>query len=207
MAKNAKQVTLPAAAQNMAQQALDHLPADHFVFDAANASNPGGAHRQPIDHVPDQALPHVPAVIPPPVTLPDAAGHMSETATEHLPDHLMLNTALLGDPGAASQPVEHVPDRAQSQVPADVPPPVTLPDAAAHMSEHAIDHLPDHLVFNTAFVGEPSAGSQPLDHVPDQAGPHVPEVVPPDVTLPGAAADHMSDVAKTHLALHTDWFV
>jgi hypothetical protein len=150
MAKNAKQVTLPAAAQNMAQQAVDHLPTDHFVFDAANASSSGGAHSQPIDHVPDQALPHVPAV---------------------------------------------------------VPPPVTLPDAAAHMSEHTIDHLPDHLVFNAAFVGEPSAGSQPLDHVPDQAGPHVPEVVPPDVTLPGAAVDHMSDVAKTHLALHSDWFV
>ena len=35
MARNAKQVTLPAAAQNMSQQALDHLPADHFVFGTA----------------------------------------------------------------------------------------------------------------------------------------------------------------------------
>jgi len=144
MAKNEKQVTLPAAAQNMAQQAVDHIPAEHFVFDAANASSSGGV------HVPEQVLAHVPTV---------------------------------------------------------VPPPVTLPDAATHMSEHAIDHLPDHLVFNTSFLGEPGAGPQPLDHVPDQAGSHVPEVVPPDVTLPAAAVDHMSDVAKAHLTLHTDWFV
>jgi hypothetical protein len=150
MAKNSKQVTLPAAAQNMAQQAVDHLPADHFVFDTASPGNSGGAATQPIDHVPDQALPHVPAVVPPLVTLPDAAGHMSE---------------------------------------------------------HATDQLPDHLVFNTAFAGNPGASSQPIDHVPDQAAPHVPEVVPPDVTLPNAAVDHMSDVAKAHLALHTDWFV
>jgi hypothetical protein len=149
MAKNAKQVTLPAAAQNMAQQAVDHLPADHFVFDAASASSSGAAHSQSIDHVPEQASPHVPPV---------------------------------------------------------VPPPVTLPGAAAHMSEHTIGLLPDHLVFNTAFVGEPGGGSEPLDHVPDQAELHVPELVPPDVTLPDAAVEHMSEVAKTHLTLHTDWF-
>jgi len=149
MAKNSKQVTLPVAAQNMSQQALDHLPADHFVFETASLTNSAGS-SQPTDHVPDQALPHVPAVVPPPVTLPDAAEHMSEQST---------------------------------------------------------DHLPDHFVFNTAFLGNSNVGSQPIDHVPEQAAPHVPEVVPPDVTLPGAAVDHMSDVAKEQLAVHTDWFV
>lgn len=150
MPKSSKQVNLPGAAHNMAQQALDHLPAEHFAFDPASPTNLGGAATAPIDHVPEQAQSHVPTVIPPPVTLPEAAGHMSATATLH---------------------------------------------------------LPDNFVFNTASVGGGAAASQPIDHVPDQAAPHVPEVVPPDFTLPPAATEHMSDVAKDHLALHTDWFV
>lgn len=85
---------------------------------------------------------------------------------------------------------------------------VTLPAAAQNMSQQALDHLPaDHFVFDAAFVGNSHAASQPIDHVPEQAAPHVPEVVPPDVELPSAAIDHMSDVAKEQLALHTDWLI
>jgi hypothetical protein len=185
----------------MSETATEHLP-EHLVFTTL-VGDPEAA-SQPIDHVPDEAQPHVPTDIPPPVTLPDAAGHMSETATEHLPEHLVFTT-LVGDPEAASQPIDHVPDEGQPHVPTDIPPLVTLPDAAGHMSETAMEHLSDFLVSNTAFVA--GAGSQPVDHVPDKAAAHVPELVPPDVTSPGSAVDHMSDVAKVHLALHADWFV
>jgi hypothetical protein len=122
MAKDSKQVTLPAAAQNMAQQAVDHLPPDHLVFDTTAPSNSGGAATQPTDRIPDQALPHVPTGVPPPVALPDAAEHMSEHATDHLPDQFVFDTAFVGSSGAGSQPIDHVPDQAASHVPEVIPP-------------------------------------------------------------------------------------
>jgi hypothetical protein len=200
MAKNSKQVALPAAAQNMAQWAVEHLPT-HLEFDTTSVGEPETA-SQPIDHVPDQA--HVPTDVPPMVTLPDAARHMSDTAVGNLPTHLEFDTTSVGEPETASQPIDHVPD--QAHVPTDVPPMVTLPDAARHMSDTAVGNLPDHLEFNDAFVGSPGAATQLPDHVPDQAEPPVPEVVP-DMIFPSAAVDHVPEVAKTHLALHTDWFV
>jgi hypothetical protein len=85
MPGNAKPVTLPAAAGHMSDQAVDHLPADHFVFTPTTTASLGS---QPIDHVPPQAEGHVPSEVPPPVTLPEAALHMSDTASTHLPGHI-----------------------------------------------------------------------------------------------------------------------
>lgn len=85
---------------------------------------------------------------------------------------------------------------------------VTLPAAAQNMSQQALDHLPaDHFVFDPAVVDHSPAASGPINHVPEKAEPHVPAEVPPPVSLPDAAIDHMSDVAKDQLAAHTDWFV
>jgi len=87
MPVNSKQVTLHAAAQNMAQQALDHIPADHFVFDPTVVDH-SPASSNPIDHVPEQAASRVPTEVPPPVTLPDAAiCHMSDVANDQLAAH------------------------------------------------------------------------------------------------------------------------
>src|SRR5262245_25112331 len=177
MAKNSKQVALPAAAQNMAQWAVD-LPT-HLQFDTTLVGEPETA-SQPTDHVPDQA--HVPTDVPPLVTLPDAARHMTDTAEANLlGTHLQFDTTLVGEPETASQPTDHVPD--QAHVPTAVPPLVTLPDAARHLSDTAYATLfGSHLQFDTTLVGEPETASQPTDHVPDQA--HVPTDVPPLVTLP-----------------------
>ena len=67
------------------------------MFGSAGPTHSGGAAAQPNEHVPDQALPHVPAVVPPSMTLPDAAGHMSETTVEHLRDLFVFNTSFVGD--------------------------------------------------------------------------------------------------------------
>jgi hypothetical protein len=83
--------------------------------------------------------------------------------------------------------------------------PVTLPDAAVdHMALQAKAALPDHFVFDNV-VNNTAPASPPVDHLPEQA--HVPPIVPPPVTLPDAALDHMADVAKGQLAAHTDWFI
>ncbi len=88
MPANLNTVTLPAAAENMAGQATDHLPADHFVFASLGTAN-ASAGTQPLDHVPEQAAPHVPTVIPPTTTLPtEAVDHMTDIAQGHLPDHI-----------------------------------------------------------------------------------------------------------------------
>src|SRR5262245_8684112 len=72
MPSNSKQLTLPSAAvQHICDVSRDHLPADHFVFNPAFVGNPNVSN-QSISHVPEQAAPHVPPVVPPPVTLPEA---------------------------------------------------------------------------------------------------------------------------------------
>jgi hypothetical protein len=85
---------------------------------------------------------------------------------------------------------------------------VTLPAATQNMSQQALDHIPvDHFVFDPTVVDHSPAASNPIDHVPEQAAPHVPTDVPPPVSLPDAAIGHMSDVAQDQLAAHTDWFI
>ena len=87
MPNNAKPVTLPATAGHMNGEAVGHLPEDHFVFTTSNAGTSSLA-SQALTHVPPQAEPHVPTEVPPPVTLPEAALHMSDTASSHLPGHI-----------------------------------------------------------------------------------------------------------------------
>jgi len=89
MPNNAKPVTLPAAAGHLNDQAVGHLPEDHFVFTTSNTGSSSLA-SQPIDHVPPQAEAHVPTEVPPPVPLPEPALHMSDTASSHLPGHIDL---------------------------------------------------------------------------------------------------------------------
>ena len=88
MPANPNIVTLPAAAEHMAAQATDHVPADHFVFASLNTAS-ASAVSPPLDHVPDQAASHVPTEVPPTTTLPsEAVANMADVATGHLPDHL-----------------------------------------------------------------------------------------------------------------------
>ena len=79
-------MTLPdAALNNMAQEALDHLPDDKFDFSPLTTSS---VITQLFDDLPDQTDGHVPSEIPPLVTLPeDAIGHMSDVANGQLHLH------------------------------------------------------------------------------------------------------------------------
>jgi hypothetical protein len=72
----------------MSTEAVDHLPADHFVFATTNISTNSGPPSGLFEHVPPQGEPHLPSEVPPPVNLPDAAHHMSDTGGSHLPGHL-----------------------------------------------------------------------------------------------------------------------
>jgi len=148
MPKNAKPVTLPAAAvDHMAPQAKTAL-LDHFVFD--NVVNNSAPASPPADHLPEQA--HVPPVVPPPVTLPDAASlpaaavtHMAPQAKDNLADHFVFDTNIVNNSGPPSQPIDHLPEQAVDHVPPVVPPPVTLPEAAlGHMPDVAKEQLAAH---------------------------------------------------------------
>src|SRR5438067_1545448 len=65
MPNNAKPV-FPAAAGHPNDQAVGHLPEDHFVFTTSNTGTSSLA-SQALDHVPPQAEAHVPSEVPPPV--------------------------------------------------------------------------------------------------------------------------------------------
>ena len=74
-----------------------------------------------------------------------------------------------------------------------------------------MSHIPtDKFVFsdvNIVNILKPHSAAPPIDHVPQQAAPHVPTEIPPIITLPEAAIEHMSDIAKSHLPTHIDWII
>jgi hypothetical protein len=79
---------------HISEEATNHLAAGTFTFASTNAVNPNSP--DPLDHVPEQAASNVPAQIPPPSTLPNAAiDHMSDIAAGHLPDQITNGVALL----------------------------------------------------------------------------------------------------------------
>jgi hypothetical protein len=88
----------PPGAEHAAEQAQDHIPTtlppehdDTLVF--TSITEPRTLPEHALMNAADQAQDHLPTELPAvqshDVTLPEAAGHMSRVAVDHLPDWLL----------------------------------------------------------------------------------------------------------------------
>src|SRR5207249_4953569 len=104
--------------------------------------------------IPDQAGPHVPAEIPPVITLPDAAiEHMPENALSNLPEHLS-SAAQVIESTAPGQDVSAVPDWLTCDP--------TAPTPAAAEAADVIMGVPDWLASGSATPTTAAAGSSEI---------------------------------------------